>query len=173
MTDRSKILHVGQGEYVISDVPETMITTVLGSCVSACLWDPEAEVGGMNHILLPDTGGDGRSDAFFAINAMELLVNGLLRAGAAKGRLVAKLFGGARMLTGVGDIGRRNAEMAKGFLEREDIRCVSSSLGGTRGRRLQFWPTTGRARQLYIVGAVPEEAPVQPAKPPQSDLELF
>ena len=89
---------------------------------------------------------------------MELLVNGLMRQGAHRERLEAKIFGGARMMQGLSDIGRKNAEFAKRFLSYEGIRIVGSDLGGERGRRLHFWPVTGRARQSYM--AVAEATPV-------------
>ena len=82
---------------------------------------------------------------------MELLVNGLLRQrGARRERLEAKLFGGARMLEGLTDVGRCNADFAERFVKRERIALTGGSLRGERGRRVQFWPTSGRARQLTL-----------------------
>lgn len=173
MSARERVLHVGQGEFRVADDAHTVITTVLGSCVAACLWDADRGVGGMNHILLPGRGMDQGAGASFAVNAMELLVNALLREGAERRRLTAKLFGGARMIEGLGDIGRRNAEVTSEFLAKEGIPCVSTSLGGTRGRRIQFWPATGRARQMLLSDRdVPQEEARTP-KPPASELELF
>jgi chemotaxis protein CheD len=87
---------------------------VLGSCVAACLHDPVRRIGGMNHFLLPDDGHG--ADMRYASAAMERLVNELLKKGAERGRLQAKLFGGARIMTNLPDIGRRNAESALAFL---------------------------------------------------------
>jgi chemotaxis protein CheD len=107
----------------------------------------------MNHFLLPgdrpgadlaQSGGAMRYGAY----SMELLVNGLLREGAERHRLRAKLFGGARMLKGLTDVGNANAEFAERFLLQEGITVVGGSLRGDRGRRIQFWPTTGRAQQI-------------------------
>jgi len=170
-----KPVHVGQGEYAIEDSEDARIMAVLGSCVAACLWDPERKIGGMNHILLPGSADASLATSSHAVNAMELLINGLLREGADKQRLQAKLFGGASMMTGLGDIGRRNAEVTMEFLKRESIPCVSSSLGGTSGRKVQFWPASGRARQVLIGAASEIKEPVAP--PPAvtvgSELELF
>lgn len=166
-------VHVAQGEFHVDSNPDAIITAILGSCVAACLWDPQRGVGGMNHILLPDVHGDATTSSSFAINLMELLINGLLRAGADKRNLQAKLFGGASMVSGLGDIGRRNGEVTRSFLQREGIPCVSESLGGTQGRKVQFWPATGRARQMLIenVQDVPIARVAPP--PPASDVELF
>jgi chemotaxis protein CheD len=84
------------------------------------------------------------------VHAMELLVNGLLARGARRDRLEAKLFGGARMVTGLTDVGRQNALFAERFLQRESIPVVNSSLGGDQARRIQFWPVSGRVRHLFV-----------------------
>lgn len=144
-------VHVVQGEFHVTDDPGVVLTTILGSCVAACLRDPVARVGGMNHFLLPGRGEEAGGDSVrYGVHAMELLVNGLLREGARRERLEAKLFGGARMLEGLTDIGTQNAEFAKHFLQRERIAFTGGSLQGDRGRRVQFWPASGRARQMTI-----------------------
>ncbi len=179
MTPRSPMetkYHVGQGEHRVATTPDAVLTTILGSCVAACLWDPRAGVGGMNHIVLPDApeGDLRRSSA--GVNAMELLINGILRKGGARDCLQAKLFGGARMIAGLSDVGARNADFARGFLEREGIPCLSASLGGSQGRRVQFWPFNGRARQFLLENAqVPVEEIHLPRLPvaPSNDIELF
>jgi len=106
----------------------------------------------MNHFLLP--GGDAEGEALdamrYGVHAMELLVNGLLRAGARRDRLEAKLFGGARMLQGLTDVGHQNAAFAERFLRQERIPLSGASLRGDRGRRVQFWPHTGRTRQMLL-----------------------
>lgn len=106
---------------------------------------------------------------------MELLINALLRRGADRRRLRAKLFGGARMIAGLSDIGEANARFAEEFCRRENIPCIASSLGGAKGRRIQFWPTTGQARQQLIRG-IPEisETESNHARIPESPgVELF
>lgn len=169
-------IHVGQGEFEVAATPDAVLTTILGSCVAACIWDPQARLGGMNHIVLPHTPEGDLRHASAGVNAMELLINGVIRAGGARERLQAKLFGGARMIAGLSDVGARNAEFAKSFLDREGIPCLSASLGGTQGRRVQFWPVTGRARQMLMESSdVPREEIVPPRVPdqPGNDLELF
>lgn len=145
-------VHVVQGEFHVSGDPVVVLTTILGSCVAACLRDPVIRVGGMNHFLLPGDGleGEVRSAMRYGVHAMELLVNGLLRAGARRDRLQAKLFGGARMLEGLTDVGRQNADFAERFLREERIALSGVSLRGERGRRVQFWPHSGRTRQMLL-----------------------
>lgn len=138
-----------QGEYVVSDDPNAILTTLLGSCVAACMRDPVAGIGGLNHFLLP--GDDNRSGQMsHGVHAMELLVNGLLSRGARRDRLEAKIFGGARMVSGLTDVGRQNGLFAERFLQREKIPILNSSLGGEQARRIQFWPVSGRVRQLFV-----------------------
>ncbi len=150
-TESERRVHVVQGEFHVTGDPGVVLTTILGSCVAACLRDPLARVGGMNHFLLPGRGEEAGGDSVrYGVHAMELLVNGLLREGARRERLEAKLFGGARMLEGLTDIGTQNAEFAKYFLQRERIALTGGSLQGDRGRRVQFWPASGRARQMTI-----------------------
>ncbi|HKM62778.1 MAG TPA: chemotaxis protein CheD [Acidisphaera sp.] len=155
-----------------------MLTAVLGSCVAACIYDPQARIGGMNHILLPDhahAGGEAARNTQ-GVHLMELLINALMRSGAARDRLVAKLFGGARVLAGVSDIGARNARFAEHFLDYEGIPIAVRELGGSRGRRIQFWPATGRVRRAMLRDrSLLSEPPVVPSPPcaPAGDVELF
>lgn len=145
-----RLVHVVQGEYYVTREPGIVLTTILGSCVATCIWDAAAGVGGMNHFLLPGDDATHGSEVRYGVNAMELLINGLLQQGAARGRLQAKLFGGAQVVAGLGDIGAKNATFAEKFLATEGIPCVSQSLRGDRARRVRFWPTTGRAGQMLL-----------------------
>lgn len=168
----AKTITIVQGDYAVSSDPAAVLSTVLGSCVSVCLYDRGAGVGGMNHFLLAGTGLAAGDDLRYGVNAMELLVNELLRAGADRSKLSAKLFGGARMTGHAGDIGRLNARFACDFLARQGITCLSQSLGGVLARRVQFCPTTGAARQLQIAG--PGSATVaKPRTAPPPDVTLF
>jgi chemotaxis protein CheD len=172
---------ITQGEAYVSAADDEVLTTVLGSCVAACIRDPVRRIGGMNHFLLPD--GDGRSGGAmrYGVYAMECLINALLSRGAARERLEAKLFGGANVLAALSGVGWRNAEFAERFLEQEGIRVVGGDLRGTSPRRIQFWPTSGRARQLAIVADVKqllrkemnEAVAVLGARKEENDLELF
>jgi len=170
-------LNIVQGEFHVTGDPGIYLTTILGSCVAACLTDSVARVGGMNHFLLPGVEGAGSVSMSHGVHAMELLVNGLLQQGARRERLQAKLFGGARMLQGLTDVGRSNADFAERFIKREHIALTGGSLRGERGRRVQFWPTTGRVR-LMTLGAAEESvfAAERQAPPPRADaggVELF
>jgi chemotaxis protein CheD len=180
-----------QGEYRVSDDPDAMLTTLLGSCVAACLRDPHAGVGGMNHFLLPGPETDSQTDPAaresgvgegsllkeaerYGVHLMELLVNGLLRSGARRERLEAKLFGGARTLHGLADIGARNAGFAERFLRNEGIRLIGGSLRGDQGRRIQFWPVTGRARQILLLpNELPPPERIDPHKVSGGGVEFF
>lgn len=169
-------VNIIQGEYKVSEDRDVVITTLLGSCVAACMFDPAARVGGMNHFLLPGDEGSSGLSSRYSVHLMELLVNGLLKKGAARERLQAKLFGGARTIQGLGDIGETNARFARQFLAREGIAFTGGSLGGDAGRRLQFWPASGRARQAFMNRG--EDMPPAVIKPPpvaadHGDVELF
>jgi chemotaxis protein CheD len=168
-----------QGEYRVSDNPGLVITTILGSCVAACLRDPHARCGGMNHFLLPGNTQPGANQEAerYGVHLMELLVNGLLHLGAKRNRLEAKLFGGARIVEGLSDIGLMNVQFAKRFLEMEGITLVGGSVGGERGRRVEFRPVRGQARQIYIdrvEAQVPSvRLPPPKATAPVGEVEFF
>jgi chemotaxis protein CheD len=171
-------VHVIQGEFYVTDDPSVVLTTILGSCVAACIRDPLAGVGGMNHFLLPGDRLQSQSQEVERYGAylMELLVNGLLQRGARRDRLEAKLFGGARAVEGLSDIGSLNADFAESFLKNEGISLIGGSLRGEGGRRIQFWPVSGRARQVVWSGArAPQSPPPARVQKPASggDLELF
>ena len=150
-------INLVQGEQHVASDPDVVLTTILGSCVAACLRDPVAGVGGMNHFLLPGSSGGGEGAHGIAslshgVHAMELLMNALLHRGAQRQRLQAKLFGGASMTKGLTNVGTLNAGFAERFLRDEGIVTVGGSLRGSCGRRVQFWPVSGRAR-LMMLGA--------------------
>jgi chemotaxis protein CheD len=170
-------IHVVQGEYRVVDDANVVLTTILGSCVAACLRDPEAGVGGMNHFLLPgDLQASGNSDVErYGVHLMELLINGLLKRGARRERLEAKLFGGARVVEGLSDIGSKNASFAKSYLRNEGIKLVAEDLGGLLGRRMEYYPISGRARQIFLSAnaRMPREQPAVPILPSDKGVELF
>ena len=143
-------VQIMQGDHYVTDNPEETLTTILGSCIAACIRDPDTGVGGMNHFLLPEGDGKDRNASRFGVNAMEILINGVLKRGGSRARLEAKLFGGANVINAMSDVGSRNAEFARRFLADEGIRITGGDTGGTMPRRIQFWPVTGRARQLSV-----------------------
>lgn len=174
-------VHIVQGEYDVSRDPQVILTTLLGSCVAACINDPVAGVGGINHFLLPESEGGGSSDHMrYGVHSMELLINGLLKLGARRDRLHVWLFGGAKLFDRLTDIGAKNAEFAEAFIRREELIPMGGSLRGTKARRIQFWPVAGRARQLLLnkvdPAAVNLPAPAvvpRPVDTGSDDVELF
>lgn len=141
---------ITQGEAHVTADENEVITTILGSCVAACIRDPIARVGGMNHFLLPDGNGRDRDAMRYGVHSMELLINAILNRGGARDRLEAKLFGGANVMASLSGVGWKNADFAERFLRAEGIAVVGGDLRGTSPRRVQFWPVSGRARQLAI-----------------------
>jgi len=150
LVSHDKLTFVVQGTYYVSRHPDAVLSTVLGSCISVCLTDPDAGIGGMNHFLLPYGHGSDSGHIRFGVNAMEKLMDELLQNGARRSQLQAKLFGGAKMSANLVDIGRANADFAHEFLACEAIPVVSESIGGTSARRVVFRPATGQAKMLFV-----------------------
>lgn len=161
-----------QGEHKVSADANLSISTILGSCVAACIYDPARGVGGMNHFLLADD-NSGEAAMRYGAYAMEVLINDLLKLGARKDDLQAKLFGGAKMMERLTDIGANNARFARHFLANEGIPVVAESLGGRSARRLEFWPVGGRARQREVDQALAPMPALAPPPAPVDDVELF
>lgn len=138
---------IGPGE-VYATQRNMVIVTVLGSCVSACVRDPQTHIGGMNHFMLPHHDGDPdgplSESARYGAYAMEVLVNHLLSLGARRDRLEAKVFGAGRIVPGMSDIGARNARFAVEYLEREKIPVLARDLGRHEASKIYFFPRTGR-----------------------------
>lgn len=131
-------------DYLVTEQP-VAIVTLLGSCVAACLYDTGLAVGGMNHFMLPDGGGNGDASARYGANAMELLINDLLKRGARRARLQAKVFGGGNVLRGFADpIGTRNAEFVLDYLDAEQIPIIAQDLGDIFPRKVCFFAQSGR-----------------------------
>lgn len=150
--DAVKIL---PGEYYTTG-EDLVLVTVLGSCVSACLVDPTVGVGGMNHFMLPNTQADGVTgvSARYGSYAMELLVNDLLKLGARRERLAAKVFGGGQVLQHFSGnpAGARNASFVLDYLATECIAVVAQDLGHHHARKLCFFPRSGQAFVRRIDG---------------------
>lgn len=180
---RTKKVYLG-GHHVSGD-PDDVVVTTLGSCVSACLWDPVARIGGMNHFLLPDVPASETcsytASARYGSVAMERLINALLMAGAERERLQAKVFGGARVIESSMDIGEQNGAFVLDYLRREGMKLTGQDLGGPFPRRILWFPAQGRAlRRLLTSGSLPatvkEEMRFRSVlrnQPQEGDVELF
>jgi len=137
------------GEYYYTG-KNMLIVTVLGSCVSACIRDRVSGLGGMNHFMLPDGGGDAGSPVSASMRygtfAMEVLINDLLKAGARREHLEAKVFGGGAVLRGFTamNVGERNAAFVMQFLKTERIPVLAEDLNDIYPRKVYFFPKTGR-----------------------------
>ena len=141
------------GEYYYTNEKE-YISTTLGSCVSACIWDEKHKVGGMNHFMLPITDkehgqvtwGSLPTDATrYGNYAMEYLINEMLKHGGEKEEFQVKLFGGGKVLEGIGDVGKRNVQFVLDYVKTENLKVVSQDLGDIYPRKILFDPLTGRA----------------------------
>jgi len=142
--DAAKIL---PGEYFVSNTG-MLLVTVLGSCVAACIRDADSGLGGMNHFMLPDDGGRETvgTSARYGTYAMEILINHLMKMGARRNRLEAKVFGGGAVLESLSssNVGVRNAEFVLEYLKTEKIPVVAKDLLDSYPRKVYYFPETGR-----------------------------
>lgn len=142
------------GEYFVTAASVLMVT-VLGSCVSACIRDREKGVGGMNHFMLADSGEVSAvsSSARYGTYAMEILINHLLKMGARRSNLEAKVFGGGRVMATLASsqVGERNSSFVKTFLKTEGIPTVAEDLLDVYPRKVYFFPDTGRVLVKKLV----------------------
>lgn len=158
------------------------ITTLLGSCVSACLFDERVSVGGMNHFMLPIGTADSTTSASYGVHAMEMLINSLMKLGADRRRLKAKLFGGGAVIKTSDtkwNVGARNVDFAKSFLEAEGIPLVASHTGGTQAMHIRFHTRSSKALVRVLddqsaaqVVAAEMRSP-KPAPQPACSVTLF
>lgn len=126
---------------------ECVVSTILGSCVSVCLWDPVLKIGGINHYMLALWNGEGLPSPKYGNIAITKLIEKILSLGSRKGDLKAKVFGGGEVLEsscGILNISKRNIELAKEMLQNENIPVVASDVGGNLGRKLIFNTETGK-----------------------------
>jgi len=181
--DAAKIL---PGEYYYT-CKDMLIVTVLGSCVSACIRDRVTGIGGMNHFMLPDGGSDSDSPVSASMRygtyAMEVLINDLLKAGARRENLEAKVFGGGNVLRGfiAINVGERNAQFVRDYLRAENIRVVAEDLNDIYPRKVYFFPRSGKVlvkklKQLNnntLVNREQDYASRLLTTPVAGDVELF
>ncbi|MFO1294422.1 MAG: chemoreceptor glutamine deamidase CheD [Rubrivivax sp.] len=141
---RNDAVKVLPGEFFVHG-EDILVMTTLGSCIAACLWDRERRIGGMNHFLLPDGGGDasGRYGSY----AMELLIGELVKRGATRSTMEAKVFGGAAVISGMStiNVGERNTAFVLEYLRTERITVVSKDVLDVHPRKVCFLPASGKA----------------------------
>ena len=178
--DAVKIL---PGEYFVDD-EDILVMTTLGSCIAACLWDRNAHVGGMNHFMLPDGAGNGLDSGRYGSYAMELLINELMKRGATRSTLEAKVFGGGQVISGMNtmNVGQRNTEFVLDYLKTERIPVVSKDVMDVYPRQVCFLPHCGKAmvKRLSPTNAealvAQDRAAAQKPVPPSSgagSVDLF
>ncbi|HEY4066928.1 MAG TPA: chemoreceptor glutamine deamidase CheD [Burkholderiaceae bacterium] len=163
--DAAKIL---PGEYFVYD-EDLLITTTLGSCIAACLWDRDARIGGMNHFMLPE--GEAESGRYGSY-AMELLINEMMKQGASRSRMEAKVFGGGAVIDGMTsmNIGERNTSFVVDYLKTERIPITAKDVMGPYPRKVCFLPASGKAMVKRLATsseslAAQDRAAVQKAVP--------
>ncbi len=174
-------INIVQGEHVATGEPGVVVSTLLGSCIAVCLYDAVAHVGGMNHFLLgqPEAGQhvDAHDMQRYGIHAMELLINAMMKRGAARGRLRAQIYGGATIVAELGRIGEANAEFARRFVATEGIAIGHVDTGGRSARKIEFLPYEGRARSIAVAERIVERVTAPPprilAPAGNGELELF
>jgi chemotaxis protein CheD len=142
------------GEHYVTANPDEMLVTILGSCVTACIRDPLAGVGGMNHFMLPEAQGGGWDTASGSMRygnvAMERLINDILVQGGLRQRLEIKVFGGGNVMKGTANIGHRNADFVETYLLAENLPTTAHHLRGNLPRRVHYFPSTGRVMLLEL-----------------------
>jgi len=144
------------GKHYLTSAKDEVISTLLGSCVAACIFDLSAGWGGLNHFLLPCGGPDepdlGDTATRYGNYAMEALINDLLKQGARRENITVKVFGGANVIETSSKhmIGSRNADFVLEFLKAEKFRVSGQHLGGDRPRRILFNPTTGKVQMQLL-----------------------
>lgn len=177
MFDGKTRVNVMQCTYETSLEDSVVLSAVLGSCLAVCAHDPIIKVGGMNHIVLPGEASDKGTDniSMYGTNLMELLFNDLFKKGARKNRLELKIFGGAKVIDSTTDAGTQNIAFIEQFVSNEGLNVISSSTGGTFGRRLEYHPVSGRSRQKILsdTPSIQPEIPTKVIRPADGELELF
>ena len=141
------------GQFVITSVP-TLISTVLGSCVSVCLWDKETKIGGMNHYLLPGTWEDDAGNSNRGLTSIRMLIRSMINRRANLGNVEAKVFGGCNSLYRKNDlfkVGERNVSIALEVLRDYHIHVTAQHVGGQYGRKIVFNTSTGKVRMRLLV----------------------
>lgn len=151
------------GEYFVT-ADDMLIMTVLGSCIAACIWDPQARVGGMNHFMLPEGGADtsGRYGSY----AMELLINEMMKLGARRESMQAKVFGGGQVMHNFTslNVGERNTRFVLDYLQTERIAIVSKDVLDIHPRKVCYFPASGKAMVKRLAHSHPDTLETQERK---------
>jgi chemotaxis protein CheD len=174
------VVNVHAGDCFVTDKPDEIAATVLGSCISACIRDPIVKVGGMNHFLLPGTTKE-QDTARFGAFAMEKLINEILKRGGRRERLEIKLFGGGNVIKSSALIGTKNIEFVHNYLAVEEFPIAGEDVGGTWPRKVRYTPVTGKAFVLKMrreedyknVERAEADYTKAIAAPSRGDVELF
>jgi len=150
---RNEAVKVLPGEFFVHD-EDILIMTTLGSCIAACLWDREKRIGGMNHFMLPDGAGAGDSGRYGSF-AMELLINEMIKRGATRSTMEAKVFGGGAVISGMNslNVGERNTQFVLDYLRTERITIVSKDVMDIYPRKVCFLPRSGKAMIKKLASA--------------------
>jgi chemotaxis protein CheD len=153
---QSDAVKVLPGEYFVAN-NAVVIMTVLGSCIAACIWDSKAGVGGMNHFMLPD-GDSNDTSGRYGSYAMELLINEMIKLGARRESMQAKVFGGGQVMAGFTtmNVGERNTKFVLDYLHTERITVVSKDVLDIYPRKVCFFPTSGKAMVKRLAHSHPE-----------------
>ncbi|WP_382325873.1 chemoreceptor glutamine deamidase CheD [Hydrogenophaga sp. UC242_50] len=151
------------GEYYVT-ADDLVVMTVLGSCIAACIWDPRVRVGGMNHFMLPDGGND--SSGRYGSYAMELLINEMIKLGARRESMQAKVFGGGQVMHTFTtmNVGERNTAFVLDYLQTERIAVVSKDVLDIYPRKVCYFPATGKAMVKRLAHSHPETIETQERK---------
>ena len=145
------------GRHYVTTNADEMIVTLLGSCVAACIRDPVAAVGGLNHFLLPESengnwGGTAGAAMRYGNHAMETLINDIIKLGGMRSRLEVKIFGGAQIIEGATTIavGQKNIDFIQRYMANEGIDIAAEHLGGPMPRRIHYFPMTGKVQMRQL-----------------------
>ena len=158
------VVMVLPGRHYVTDSSKEMLVTLLGSCVAACIRDPIAAVGGLNHFLLPESDNRHGQETINAAMrygnyAMEILINDIIKCGGARSRLEVKIFGGAHVIDGATalSIGQKNVDFVQEYLKNEGIDVIASHLGGTLPRRIHYFPISGKVQMRQLQRAADKD----------------
>lgn len=154
---KNEAVKILPGEYFVFD-EDMIIMTTLGSCIATCLWDRNARVGGMNHFMLPDNGGGASDSGRYGSFAMELLINEMLKMGASRLTMEAKVFGGGAVIAGMNtiNVGERNTQFVMDYLKTERIPIVSKDVLDIYPRKVCFFPQSGKAMVKRLAPTNPD-----------------